>query len=144
MTDPLTIDRFRDLAEAYGAAVARWPDRYRAPGARLATTPEGAAILAEAADLDARLDGWRVEAAGPDLAARIATSGAVATRGAALRLRWWWSGVGIAATLAGAAAGTAAVAMSVPIDRGHGVGAAADLGAINGSTSFGDITGSDR
>ncbi|MBC3941533.1 hypothetical protein [Sphingomonas albertensis] len=79
-----------------------------------------------------------------ELAARIATSGAIATRRAALRLRWWWSGVGIAATLAGAAAGTAAVAMNVPIDLGHRVGAAADPGAINGSTSFGDIAGSDR
>lgn len=134
MTDPLTMNRFRDLADAYGAAVARWPDRYRAPGTRLATTLEGAAILAEAATLDARLDGWRVEASAPDLAARIAASGTTATRRAALRRRWWWSGVGIAATLAGAAAGTAAVAMSVPVD----------LGAIHGSTSFGDIMGSDR
>ncbi|MGU3391863.1 hypothetical protein [Sphingomonas sp. M1A8_2b] len=144
MTDPLTMNRFRDLADAYGAVVARWPDRYHEQAARLATTREGSAILAEAACLDARLDGWRVEGRAQDLAAMIVASGTIATRRAALRLRWWWSGVGIAATLAGAAAGSAAVAISVPIDLGHGVGAAADMGAINGSTSFGYITGSDR
>ncbi|MFD1951967.1 hypothetical protein ACFSGX_14435 [Sphingomonas arantia] len=134
MTDPLTLTRFRELADAYGGAVARWPERYRAAGVSLAATPAGAAIIAGADELDARLDLWRVPAPAGDLAARIVAGAPVVTPRAASRLRWWWSGVGIAATLAGAAAGTAAVAIVVPTES---------VGGGNGSTSFGDITGSD-
>jgi hypothetical protein len=130
MTDPLTIQRFQDLADAYGGAVARWPECYRSAGSQLATTAEGAAILAKASALDAHLDTWRVPAPSSDLSARVVTR-APAARRVAGRVRWWWSGVGIAATLAGAVAGTAAVAMVVPVE------------VVSSSTSFGDVAGSD-
>jgi len=48
----------------------------------------------------------------------------------AARAKLWWSGVGIAAALAGAAAGTAAVATAAPVDA-----------TPESSTSFGDIAG---
>lgn len=142
MTEALTIARFQELADAYGGVVARWPDRHRDAGMRLAATPAGAVILAEAVALDERLDLWRVEAPAPNLAARIIANGAIRTGGSMTagglaRRRWWWSGAGFAAMLAGAVAGTAAVAMSVPFDiatMGAGI-------AVTGSTSFGEVSG---
>lgn len=129
MTDPLDLDRFRDLADAYGGVVARWPITYRAAAARVASTPEGRAILADALSLDARLDSWTVPAPATGLAGRVAGQAAVGNRTARVRQRWWWSGFGLAATLAGAVAGTAAVAIAPPVDMAAG------------STSFGDVAG---
>lgn len=130
MTDPLTLDRFRALADAYGGAVARWPECYRVAASRLGATPEGTVILEQASALDSHLDAWRIPAPSAAFSARVGAGGAVATRKLAARLRWWWSGIGIAATLAGAVAGSAAVAMVAPLE-----------GASSG-TSFGDV-GSD-
>lgn len=130
MIDPLTIERFRALADAYGGDVARWPDDCREAAFRFAATAEGAAILDGASELDAQLGTWRVPAPPFDLSTRIAAGGPVGN----VRLQarwWWWSGIGIAATLAGAAAGTAAVAMVAPVEAG------------SGSTSFGDIAGAE-
>ncbi|SEL11902.1 hypothetical protein SAMN05216382_1530 [Sphingomonas palmae] len=129
MTDPLDLDRFRDLADAYGGVVARWPVAHRAAAARVALTPEGRAILADALLLDARLDQWTIPAPAAGLAARIGSKAAVGTRSARIRQRWWWSGFGLAATLAGVVAGTAAVAVAPPVDMAAG------------STSFGDVAG---
>ena len=58
MTEPLTPDRFRELAAAYGGVVARWPDDYRAAAAQMAREPFAVAVLAEALALDEALDGW--------------------------------------------------------------------------------------
>ncbi|WP_019517651.1 hypothetical protein [Sphingomonas sp. Mn802worker] len=129
MTDPLTLDRFRDLADAYGGVVARWPVSDRLAAQRFAATAQGRAILAEAIALDERLDHWIVPAFAPALAARV--TGHVAVRTTGGRQRWWWSGIGIAATLAGAVAGAAGVAVVAPIDM------------VTASTSFGDVAGVD-
>lgn len=129
MTDPLDLDRFRDLADAYGGVVARWPVADRAAAARVASTPEGRAILAGALSLDARLDQWTIPAPAVGFAARVAGQAEGGTRSARVRQRWWWSGFGLAATLAGAVAGTAAVAIAPPVDMAAG------------STSFGDVAG---
>jgi hypothetical protein len=53
MNEPLTIERFRALAEAYGAALERWPAAERkAARELLLRKPELRAVLAEEAELD--------------------------------------------------------------------------------------------
>ncbi|MFS0771123.1 hypothetical protein [Sphingomonas sp. 1P08PE] len=131
MTEPLGLDRFRALADAYGGVVARWPESCRDEAVRLGRMPEGEAILARASVLDMTLDEWTVAAPSTTLSAHIEARGSIAVVSMRSRLRWWWSGMGIAATLAGAVAGTAAVAMVAPAD------------VVASSTSFGDIAGTD-
>lgn len=130
MTASLDPERFRELADAYGGVVARWPEQHREAATRFAETAEGAAVLARASAMDARLDAWRVPSPSSDLAARISTSAPSAISGLGMQLRWWWSGLGLAAALAGAVAGTAAVAVAAPVD-------------VSSSTSFGDVAGKD-
>lgn len=131
MSDHLDMARFRTLSEAYGGAVARWPEEYRAAAHYLAKSMEGAVILEQASALDQRLDSWRAPTSSAELAASIAAGAPTSAIDMRNRLRWWWSGIGVAATLAGAAAGAAAVTIVVPID------------VSAGSTSFGDVAGSD-
>ena len=129
MTDPLSLMRFRDLADAYGGVVARWPENYRYAAMRMAAMPEAMDILANASALDDTLDAWRVPSPGAALRDR-ALSGAPAPRRAfGTRVRLWWSGIGMAAALTGAVAGAAAVAVVAPIE------ASPDSG-----TSFGDVS----
>lgn len=127
MNDPLTLERFQDFADAYGGVVARWPEPVRDAAMRMASRPAAIAILLGASALDAALDSWAVPATSGALRERMLAD-APATRSFAVRARLWWSGIGIAAGLAGAAAGTAAVAMVPPVDAAPG-----------GSTSFGDV-----
>ena len=128
MTEPLAFDRFRDLADIYGAAVARWPEPVRAAARRMATEPAAAAVLDRAATLDTMLDTWRVAAPDRTLHDRVTRTapGARLVTPASL----WWSGIGIAAALAGAAAGAAAVAAVASADT-----------FVESNTSFGDLSG---
>ena len=128
MTEPMTLERFEQLANAYGSVVARWPQPERAAAIRLASQPAAIAILAQAATLDDVLDAWVIEATPDALRERILAEAPNLVKSFAGRARLWWSGVGIAAALAGAVAGTAGVAIVQPID----VSAA-------GGTSFGDV-----
>jgi len=130
VTAPLDPRRFRALADAYGGVVARWPEQHRDAAARFGETAEGAAVLARASTLDARLDTWRVPFPTSELAARISASAPSVADSLGMKLRWWWSGLGLAAALAGAVAGTAAVAVAAPVD-------------VSSSTSFGDVAGMD-
>lgn len=111
MTEPLSEQRFIELADAYGGVIARWPEAVRAPAAELARRPAMQAVLADAGRLDARLDLWTVAPPPRALADRI-----VAGRGRPLvrRARLWWSVMGTATALAGAAAGTAAASAALP------------------------------
>lgn len=126
MTRPLTLDRFQALADAYGGVVARWPEPYREAAMQMASQPAAREILAQAFALDEVLDGWTV--APPSAALRERLVAGAPTRRLGARGRLWWSAVGIAATLAGATVGTAAVAMAAPIDP-----------PSDSSTSFGDV-----
>jgi hypothetical protein len=128
MTDLLSLDRFRTLADAYGGVIARWPEQYRAAAMRVASTPEGSDILAQASSLDNMLDGWRPPAAAAALADHILLGAPVPTPAFALRARLWWSGIGMAAALAGAAAGAVAVAVLAPIEA-----------SPDSATAFGDM-----
>ena len=132
MTDRLTIERFRDLADAYGGVVARWPEEYWTSASLVARHPDAAAILRDALALDEALDGWRVASPSRPLSERIVASAPSPARGRTGRLRLWWSGIGIAATLAGAAAGAATVVLVAPFETGPGA-----------STSFGDVSARD-
>jgi hypothetical protein len=130
MTELLTFDRFRDLADAYGSAVARWPEPVRAAAMRMAIEPAAAAILAGAAALDTTLDAWRVPAPDRSFQDRVTRTAPASGTGFATRPGLWWSGLGIAAALAGAAVGTAAIAAVAPPDA-----------PVESNTSFGDIAG---
>ena len=67
----MDIERFRQLADAYGASRERWPEEAQALYQRFASTPEGARILAQSASLDAFLDGFTPRAADPLRPARM-------------------------------------------------------------------------
>ena len=131
MTEPLSLERFRALADAYGGVIARWPERERDAALRFSAHPEAVAILREAATLDATLDRWRVPAPNAALRDRIVRS-AMLPGAITARARLWWSGIGVAAALAGAGAGIATVAVAAPIDI-----------ATDGGTSFGDVAAQD-
>ena len=126
MTDPLSVARFRALAEAYGA-IERWPAGLREEGSRMAGRPDLAAIVAEAASLDARLDSWTSPA--PSTALRGAILGQ-RQRTLRRRLRLWWSALGVATALAGAATGSLAIA-AMPVDHHHPFG---------DDTAFGNVS----
>lgn len=129
MTERLSLEHFQALADAYGGATTRWPEAYRDAALRMARDPAARSILAEASILDERLDAWRVPEPAAALRECVLAAAPARARSFTIRPRLWWSGLGIAAALAGAAAGSAAVAMVAPID------------ATGGSTSFGDVTG---
>jgi len=116
MREPMTLDRFRALADAYGGVIARWPEDQRDAAMRIAANPAAVTILQEASAVDTMLDAWSVPAPASSLSDRIAGHRAMPHRSPAGRARLWWSGIGIAAALAGAASGTAAVATVSPGD----------------------------
>ncbi|MFC3581969.1 hypothetical protein [Sphingomonas hylomeconis] len=130
MTTPLPLPRFQELADAYGGVIARWPAAVRDAARVTAMHPVAAAILAQALLLDETLDAWQLAAPPARLRDAVLARAPDRTpdRTIVRSARLWWSGVGIAATLAGATAGIAAVAMLGPID--------APSDAV---TSFGDI-----
>ncbi len=130
MREPLTADRFRALADAYGGVVARWPEDHREAAVQMASQPAAREILAQALALDEVLDAWTVAPPSISLRERLTADAPAPKRRLAARGRLWWSGIGIAATLAGATAGTAAVAIVSPLDP-----------PSDSSTSFGDVGG---
>jgi hypothetical protein len=113
----LTLERFQDLADAFGGDVARWPEADRAAGLAFARAEPSAtaAILAEASALD------RLLAASPGPAPSLALREAVIAaaprpRRRAIDRRW----VGLGASLAAASiAGVLAGAAAAPIAASH-------------------------
>lgn len=100
----MTRERFEDLAQAYGGAIARWPAAERDAAYQvLREAPEFAqAALSQAEALDAALDAWRPPAVSHDLRERVVAAAIVAVRRAG-RLTWLW-GAGAGAGLAAASA----------------------------------------
>lgn len=137
MREPLTLARFEAMADAYGGAVSRWPAAYRDAATVLATQPAARDILDRASALDGALDAWRVAPPAMALRERIVAAAPAPARRIMTRARLWWSGVGVAAALAGAAAGTVAVAITAPID------ATPDGATSFGATAFDDVAGSE-
>ncbi len=114
MSAPLTPARFAELADAYGSVVARWPEAVRTDAMVMAREPAMQAVLVEAERLDATLDQWRVAVPSAALRDRVLASRRVTLL---RRARLWWSGIGVATALAGAAAGLTAVAVAMPYDH---------------------------
>ncbi|MBP7649179.1 MAG: hypothetical protein KA085_08270 [Phenylobacterium sp.] len=100
----MTRDRFLELAEAYGGAVARWPAAEREAAATLmAAEPEFVRQSLAAADrLDAVLGAWAPLSVPHGLREAVIAAAPVARprRG----LRAWLLGAGVGAGLAGACA----------------------------------------
>lgn len=130
MREPLTLTRFAELADAYGGVISRWPEQHRDVAMAMAAQAAAREILENASVLDGALDTWRVLPPPLLLRDRVIGSAPVPARKLINRARLWWSGVGIAAALAGATAGTAAVAFAAPVDA-----------ASDSTTSFGDVAG---
>ena len=129
---PMDARRFAALADNYGSRLQHWPEAERAAAMAFASSSEGEAILQAAAQLDTMLDRYAVSPPTADLHARIVAAG-TASLAPRRRARRWWLGLGLAgAGLAGALAGTLAIAMldtSARTEHG-GLGAAI--------TAFGD------
>ncbi len=111
----MTPERFETLAEAYGGAIARWPEHERDAASQLMLArPEWAgAILEQAGELDAILDSW-----GP-LALGQALREAILAQAPPLRRRLWprWLvGAGLGAGLATACAAGLLVGMAMSPD----------------------------
>ena len=128
MNERMSLERFGGLADAYGGIVARWPESVREAAEQMATQPAAIAILARASALDDALDTWAIPAASGVFLDRVLASAPFPARNIARRAPLWWSGVGIAAALAGAAAGAVTVAMIPPVDT-----------SSSGNTLFGDV-----
>jgi hypothetical protein len=129
MAEPLDLDRFRELAEAYGGEIRRWPDDVRASARLVARNPQAAAILAEAAALDDKLAAWRTPLPSPGFRMQTSAGGLKARSAFGQRIRLWWAGIGLAAALSGAAAGSIGAATFLPLN---------DHGETN--TFFGDVS----
>lgn len=154
MTDRITLQRFRALAQTYGANLDRWPDDERAAAMGLMRDRQAQdvlqQVLKQARQLDAALDLWPDEPVPDALVGRTVASLALAnTRAMAttpvrqatsipqmgpipqrtpVGRRLWWVGVGLAAAISGLAAGSVAASTFLPDN-------ADDIA----STSFGDI-----
>ncbi len=68
----MTIDRFDELASAYGASIFLWPaDEQAAANALAAASPEAQAVLAREKALDSAMDAWEAPAPSEALMAKI-------------------------------------------------------------------------
>lgn len=128
-SDTLSIARFRALAEAYGGCLAHWPEEVREEARQRARDPLFAAILASEASLDDALDLWTVPPPAPGLAHTVVARAPVRRTSYIRRPLFWWSGIGLAAALAGGGVGAAAAAVLSP----------AQFVSSGISTAFGDI-----
>ncbi len=141
----MDIERYRSLAEAYGADMSRWPQDQREPALALhAREPEAAGrILAEAAFLDHTLDLWRPPAVSHALREQVLAG---APRPRAMwsgRFGLWLSGAGLAAACAaGIVVGMAGSSAAVSDARADELLAAAS--PEDAATALAPFTISDR
>jgi hypothetical protein len=98
MTDPMmSSDRFRELAQAYGGAIDRWPAKEQVSArARLVAEPSLAGVLGEAAALDALLDAAPQPVFSGVLRERLIAEAGKARPRTSPAMRWL-SGAGLAA-----------------------------------------------
>ncbi|MHB8283307.1 MAG: hypothetical protein ACYDD1_01385 [Caulobacteraceae bacterium] len=111
---PMTLERFCELAESYGGAIARWPQAERPPAeALLQEVPELSMIVARERDLDDLLFGSTIPSPPAALARRIIAQAPQPKAEPSGALRRWLSGLAAMGVLAsGAAVGAAVVALS--------------------------------
>lgn len=140
----MDIERYRSLAEAYGADMRRWPEDQRDAALALHVREPDAAgkILAEAAILDGALDAWRPPAVSFDLRERVMAAAPRPRAARGGRFGLWLSGAGLAAACAaGIVVGMAGSAAAVSDARADELLAAASDDAATALTPF---TVSDR
>ena len=92
----MTIDEFKQLAEAWGADIARWPPHRRAEAEAVARTPAATVILEEAQRLDRliamstpEIDADRINRASLNVATAIAAGGDRTPVPGSRLARWW-------------------------------------------------------
>lgn len=123
----MTLQRFAELVDAYGADARRWPLAERAAAqALVAADPAAAALQQQAAMLDAMLD---ADVAAPaSHTARRALMAALPARGPALATRWQE----LLALLGGWR--IALPALAVALVAGVNIGATVGTGVLSSST----------
>jgi hypothetical protein len=123
----MTLERFRECADSYGAERRRWPSGEHALYDKYARAPEGMAILAAAERTDRFLDALEIDAPREGFA-----QGVLAQAGgrAARRSRGLW--LGAAAFAASAVFGFIVGFAQVPDDPGADALAQLLLGPANG------------
>jgi hypothetical protein len=137
----MTLDEFRELAEAWGADIARWPEHLRASAGELAREPDAAAVLAEAERFDGliraakpKVSADRVNQAVVNVAALVAAeSRRKGFHGVFLR-PWWLMP---AASFATAAVLGVSLGLMKPFNTPHGSNDAPVITMILDAESFG-------
>jgi hypothetical protein len=126
----MTLERFAELVEIYGAEPRRWPQEHRQAAVAFAEEhPEEAAAIQETAQrLDEALDRHVVSGPSAKLI-RLITESAPSIRAVKSRRRLWRQGasfaaVGLAGALAGAVTTALLTPMSAPTDEDGGAYAA--------------------
>jgi hypothetical protein len=133
----MTRDRFRNLAEAFGSDLRRWPGEVRSAAARFIEAEPGfaSAILAREAALDEALDAVSLPAPSAELELRVlASAPARRAPGSLARLRAqsaWRPASGLAAAAAaGLLVGYFGMAAAAPASE------AADLADLAGAVAW--------
>ncbi|KQY27809.1 hypothetical protein [Rhizobium sp. Root483D2] len=129
MTEPLHINRFHALANAYGSNLARWPSEVQAAARQSAENDAEKVILRDAAEMDNILDRWEAPPIPISLSCSVTDIASYLPVRMTRKVRIWWASVGLAAALSGVAAGTV-----VAVTFGQ-------QPQIYSSTVFGDISG---
>jgi len=79
---PMTLARFSELLDVYGARLAQWPDVDRVAAEALrASNDEAARLFREATEFDRLLDAYEVAEVAPRVRARVLEVPAAAARG---------------------------------------------------------------
>jgi len=92
----MDIERFRQLAQAHGAARRRWPEQDHALFDHFAASAEGAVVLADAERMDLFLDGWTAQVSDANRAERILAAINLPAAPRARPLRGAWLSAGFA------------------------------------------------
>ncbi|AYD04720.1 hypothetical protein [Neorhizobium sp. NCHU2750] len=133
MHDGLDIERFRDLAECYGANIDCWPQEIRRPAARLiARLPEARDIIAGEKALDITLSAWSVPAIPHDLERQMSRIATASGQQFIRKMKIWWASIGIAAALSGVTTGAMATVLFSQAPQSYS------------STVFGDVDDGDN
>src|SRR5262245_15065024 len=113
----MILERFRKLAETYGADLQSWPAEERQSATMFIQThpTDARSALADAAALDSMLDRYVVTGPAVELRERIIAR-SPAARTAWPRTQLWWQGAGLAGVgIAGALAGVLMIGVLPPL-----------------------------
>ncbi|PKQ07552.1 MAG: hypothetical protein CVT72_02765 [Alphaproteobacteria bacterium HGW-Alphaproteobacteria-11] len=148
MTNEITIERLKEIVDAWGASPSRWPEaERRAAEALLAASSEARGLVAEAQSLDALLDAAPVEAPSAALMARLMAArprpvaSAPSVKSAEPRGRWRAL---VDAVWPDGSPAVAAGTLAASIMLGVMVGSAADFSPLTGAETVAATTTDDQ